>query len=186
MLKIKHLRTADCVVAGFRWHTSGPVVGSLLLGLYDDERRPAARRRLRRRSPRPAARELVDELAPYRTDDLDRPPLGGVGRVGRPDRGRRGRAPARARRRAGTRSKDLSWVPLRPELVCEVAYDHMEGTRFRHTAQFQRWRPDRDPASCTYDQLERRSGFDLAGGPGRHAERRLGALGSAACSPPCC
>jgi ATP-dependent DNA ligase len=166
MFKVKHERTADCVVAGFRWHKSGPVVGSLLLGLYDAAGRlqhvgvtasfPMARRR-----------ELVDELAAYRMDSLDGHPwagwASGAGDVA-PDR----MPGAQSRWNAG---KDLSWLPLRPELVVEVGYDHMEGAptggasdgaRFRHTAQFRRWRPDRDPRSCTYEQLEEPVRYDLA------------------------
>jgi ATP-dependent DNA ligase len=156
MFKVKHLRTADCVVAGFRWHTSGPVVGSLLLGLWDEEGRlqhvgvcgafTAARRR-----------ELVDELASYRTESLEGHPWSQW--ESPPDEGADRRPGAVSRWNA---HKDLSWVPLRPELVCEVAYDHMAGTRFRHTAQFRSWRPDRDPASCTFDQLEQVVRFDLA------------------------
>ena len=154
MFKIKHERTADCVVAGFRWHKSGPVVGSLLLGLHDEQGvlhhvGVAASFPMRRRQ------ELVTELEPYRMDDLDGHPWahwasGGSGE----------RLPgATSRWNAG---KDLSWVPLRPELVVEVAYDHMEGTRFRHTAQFRRWRPERDPATCSYAQLEQPVSFALA------------------------
>ena len=169
MFKIKHLRTADCVVAGFRWHTSGPVVGSLLLGLWDGEGRLqhvgvcgafTAARRL----------ELVGELEPLRADSLDGHPwaawaesegAAGQGREGSESQQHSGD------RRPGATSrwnahKDLSWVPLRAELVAEVAYDHMAGTRFRHTAQFRSWRPDRDPASSTYDQLETPVRFDLA------------------------
>ncbi|MGI8686495.1 MAG: ATP-dependent DNA ligase [Acidimicrobiales bacterium] len=137
MVKVKHERTADCVVAGFRWHKSGPVVGSLLLGLYDDEGvlhhvGVAAAFTMARR------RELVEELAPYRTD--------------RDDSRFDGRAPGgHSRWNAG---RDLSFEPLRPELVCEVAYDHLEGERFRHATHFRRWRPDREPQSCTYAQLE--------------------------------
>jgi ATP-dependent DNA ligase len=157
MHKLKHLRTADCVVAGFRWHTSGPVVGSLLLGLYDPDGGlqhvgvcgafTAARRR-----------ELVQELAPYRVEDLTGHPWQGWAEhdgAGAPER----RPGAVSRWNAG---KDLSWQPVRPELVCEVSYDHMEGTRFRHTAQFRHWRTDRAPASCTFDQLHTPVGFDLA------------------------
>jgi ATP-dependent DNA ligase len=155
MFKIKHERTADCVVAGFRWHKSGPVVGSLLLGLYDGGERlqhvgvaasfPMARRKT-----------LVDELAPYRDVDLHDHPWGewAAPGVGDPER----MPGAQSRWNAG---KDLSWQPLRPELVVEVAYDHMEGSRFRHTAQFRRWRPDRDPRSCTYEQLETPVRYDL-------------------------
>jgi ATP-dependent DNA ligase len=150
MFKTKHERTADCVVAGFRWHKTGPVVGSLLLGLYDQPGKlqhvgvaasfSAARRR-----------ELLDELAPYRLHEGDQHPwLGTVA----PER-----VPGAVSR--WTQAKDLSWEPLRPALVVEVGYDHMEGRRFRHTAQFRRWRPDRDPESCTYEQLEEPVAFDL-------------------------
>ncbi|MDN3309411.1 ATP-dependent DNA ligase [Microbacterium oryzae] len=144
MFKIKHERTADCVVAGFRWHKSGDVVGSLLLGLYDDTGRlqhvgVTASFSMARR------RELLDELAPYRQDESDEHPWGGGA-------GNGGQLPG-----AGSRwnaAKDLSFVPLRPELVVEVAYDHMEGDRFRHIPSFRRWRSDRDPRSCTFAQLE--------------------------------
>ena len=156
MFKIKHLRTADCVVAGFRWHASGPVVGSLLLGLYDEQGRlqhvgvcgafSAARRA-----------ELVTELEPYRTQTLQDHPWQAW--QSPPDDQLDRRPGAVSRWNA---SKDLSWVPLRVELVAEVSYDHMAGTRFRHTAQFRRWRPDREPASCTYAQLEQVIRFDLA------------------------
>ncbi len=151
MLKVKHARTADCVVGAYRWHKSGPVVGSLVLGLHDDAGRlqhvgvsasfPMARR---------AA--LVDELAPYLLREGEPHPwLGELASQRVP-----GGEPSR-----WNRDKDLSFVPLRPELVVEVAYDHMEGPRFRHTAQFVRWRTDREPASCTYAQLERPVRFDL-------------------------
>jgi len=142
MFKVKHERTADCVVAGFRWHKSGPVVGSLLLGLYDgDSLRHigvAASFTMARR------KELLDELAPYREGAEDAHPW-----FREMQHGPGGSA---SRWNAG---KDLSFEPLRPELVVEVAYDYMEGSRFRHTAQFRRWRTDRDPKSCTFDQLER-------------------------------
>ncbi len=156
MFKIKHERTADCVVAGFRWHKSGDVVGSLLLGLWNDEGNlqhvgvsasfPMARRRT-----------LLDDLAPYRDVDLADHPWGAwADQAAHADRRMPG---AVSRWSAG---KDLSFVPLRPELVVEVAYDHMEGDRFRHTAQFRRWRPDRDPRSCTYAQLDEPVRYDLA------------------------
>ena len=155
MLKVKHERTVDCVVAGYRWHKSGPVVGSLLLGLYDDTARlqhvgvaaafPMAKRR-----------QLVEELAAYRIDDNDAHPWADWRTAAE---GADRRPGAQSRWNAG---KDLSWVPLRPELVCEVRYDHMEGTRFRHTAQFSRWRPDRDATSCGYSQLEQPVRSDLA------------------------
>jgi ATP-dependent DNA ligase len=156
MFKIKHERTADCVVAGHRWHKSGRVVGSLLLGLYDDAGAlqhvgVAASFPMRRRA------ELVEELAPYAVDDLGGHPWAAWAEAEAHERGRLPGATSR-----WNASKDLSWVPLRPELVCEVAYDHMEGTRFRHVAQFRRWRPDRDPRSCTYRQLEEPVRYDLA------------------------
>ncbi len=159
MLKVKHLRTADCVVAGFRWHKSGPVVGSLLLGLYDDAGRlqhvgVAASFAMKRRA------ELLEELAPYRDDALAGHPWESwaSAAAGGPGSGPKRMPGATSRWNAG---KDLSWVALRPELVVEVAYDHMEGSRFRHTAQFQRWRPDREPASCTFEQLDRPVSYDL-------------------------
>jgi ATP-dependent DNA ligase len=156
MVKVKHERTADCVVAGFRWHraaTDESAVGSLMLGLYNEAgvlqhvgvcgAFSAARRR-----------ELIAELDPYRTDESMHPWSSSASAM-ETDR----RPGGVTRWNAG---KDLSWVPLRPELVCEVAYDHMEGGRFRHTAQFRRWRPDRDPATCGYDQLDRPVTFNLA------------------------
>ncbi len=156
MFKIKHERTADCVVAGFRWHKTGPVIGSLLLGLYDDTSRlqhvgvsasfPMARRK-----------ELVDELAPYRLGDGDEHPWSQWAEA---EAHAGGRLPGAVSR--WNAKKDLSFVAVRPELVVEVAYDHMEGTRFRHTAQFRRWRPDREPASCTYEQLDTPVQFHLA------------------------
>jgi ATP-dependent DNA ligase len=145
MFKVKHERTADCVVAGFRWHKQGPVVGSLLLGLHDDQGvlqhvGVAASFSMERR------RELLDELAPYRlAPGQEHPWLGAVPAERIP-----GGVPSR-----WNAKKDQSWEPLAPKLVVEVAYDHMEGPRFRHTAHFRRWRPDREPASCTYAQLER-------------------------------
>jgi len=152
MLKIKHARTADCVVGAFRWHKSGPVVGSLVLGLHDDA---GALQHVGVAASFPMARraELVEELKPYLLPEgQPHPWLGDLGSERRP-----GGEPSR-----WNRDKDTSFVPLRPELVVEVAYDHMEGTRFRHTAQFRHFRPDRDPASCTYEQLERPVRFDLA------------------------
>jgi ATP-dependent DNA ligase len=157
MFKIKHARTADVVVAGFRWHKSGPVVGSLLLGLYDDEGNlhhvgvsasfTAARRK-----------ELLDELGPYRENAFDGHPWSGwIEGTGAGEDGQR--VPGGVSRWTG--KKDLSWEPLRAELVVEVGYDAMEGDRFRHTAQFKRWRPDREPQSCTYEQLDRPVRFDV-------------------------
>ncbi|HEX3900492.1 MAG TPA: ATP-dependent DNA ligase [Mycobacteriales bacterium] len=141
MFKIKHARTADCVLAGFRWHKSGPIVGSLILGLYDgDQLRHigvAASFPMKRRA------ELVEELAPLRENaQVDHPWIGNEwGPGGTPNRWNSG--------------KDMTFEPLRPEWVVEVAYDQMEGHRFRHTAQFRHWRTDRDPRSCTFEQLER-------------------------------
>ncbi|MEA2704990.1 MAG: hypothetical protein QOD63_2935 [Actinomycetota bacterium] len=148
MLKVKHQRTADCVVAGFRWHKSGGVVGSLLLGLYDDEGNlrhvgvAAAFSMVRRK-------ELVEELAPYRENALEGHPWGEWAEFMTASGGR---APGTGNRwNAG---KDMSWEPLRAGLVAEVAFDHLQGDRFRHATNFVRWRPDREPRSCTYEQLE--------------------------------
>jgi ATP-dependent DNA ligase len=157
MIKVKHARTADCVVAGFRWHKNGKdaLVGSLLLGLFDGTGRlhhvgvtssfTMARRR-----------ELAEELAPLRERALEEHPW---------------REWAEAEAHGGTRmpggqsrwsaGKDLSWEPLRIERVCEVKYDHMQGDRFRHAATFQRWRPDKPPADCKYDQLEVTTPYEL-------------------------
>ena len=155
MLKIKHERTADCVVAGFRWHKSGGVVGSLLLGLYEDGSLQhvgvAASFTMKRRA------ELVEELAAYRLEDLSAHPWGEWAQASAHEADRL--PGAQSRWNAG---KDLSWVALRPELVCEVRYDAMEGSRFRHTAHFRNWRPDREPESCTYAQLEVPATYDLA------------------------
>jgi ATP-dependent DNA ligase len=150
MRKVKHARTADCVVAGFRWHKSGPVVGSLLLGLYDgDQLRHVG---VAASFPMARRKTLVDELAPYRKGAEKSHPWHGNFAAHGP-----GGAPSR-----WNANKDLSFEPLRPELVVEVGYDHMEGPRFRHTAQFKRWRTDRDPKSCTYEQLEVPVRYDLA------------------------
>ena len=164
MFKIKHARTADCVVSGFRWHKKEPdIVGSLLLGLFDDQGRlhhvgvtssfTMARRK-----------ELVAELEPLRTDALAEHPwrewvkamsattpeeMASIGT----------RMPGgQSRWSAG---KDLSWEPLRIERVCEVKYDHMQGDRFRHAAVFERWRPDKQPEDCRYDQLEVTTPYEL-------------------------
>ncbi len=147
--KVKHERTADCVVAGFRWHKSGGVIGSLLLGLHDGDGRLhhvgvcGAFSNARRK-------EMVDELAVYRDDALEGHPWRDWAEAAAHEKGQR-LPGGQSRWNAG---KDMSWEPLRPELVCEVAYDHLQGDRFRHAAQFRRWRPDRDAASCKYDQLE--------------------------------
>jgi len=159
MLKIKHERTADVVVAGYRLHKTStperPLLGSLLLGLYAGGELQhvgvSASFTAKRRA------ELVDELAPLVCTDLSEHPWGGWtdGAIANPDR-----VPGtQSRWSAG---KDLSFTPLRPDLVLEVGYDHMEGSRFRHTAQFKRWRPDRDPGSCGYEQLEEPVSYDLA------------------------
>ena len=156
MFKVKHERTADCVVAGYRPHKSGDdVVGSLLLGLYDDSGRlasvgvvgafPMARRR-----------ELFTELQPLVTSFEGHPWNWGAGQQ---EGVRNPRSSETSRWNAG---KDLSFVPLRPERVLEVRYEHMEGTRFRHTAQFSRWRPDRTPESCGFAQLEEPVSYDLS------------------------
>ena len=156
MTKVKHERTADCVVAGYRWHKSGGVVGSLLLGLYDDDGHlqhvgVSASFTMKRRQ------ELVDELKAYAVQDLTEHPWRAWAEAEAHEKGRLPGAVSR-----WNSSKDLSWVPLRPDLVVEVKYDAMEGSRFRHTAHFKRWRPDREPRSCTYDQLDRPVRFDLA------------------------
>jgi ATP-dependent DNA ligase len=151
MIKIKHQRTADCVVAGFRWHKNGPgtMVGSLLLGLYDDAGTlqsvgvassfSEARRR-----------ELAAELEPLRKNALNDHPWREWKEAEAAWEGQR--MPGATSR--WNRGKDLSWEPLRIERVAEVAYDHLQGDRFRHATQLIRWRPDRKPASCRYDQLE--------------------------------
>jgi ATP-dependent DNA ligase len=155
MTKIKHERTADCVLAGYRVHKSGPdAIGSLLLGLYDDRgvlvsvgvvgAFTMARRR-----------ELFTALQPLVTGFDDHPWA-----WARQEEGER--TPRKSETSRWNAGKDLSFVPLRPERVVEVRYDYMEGVRFRHTTQFVRWRDDRDPRSCSYDQLERPVRFDLA------------------------
>ncbi|MEU3293721.1 ATP-dependent DNA ligase [Streptomyces longwoodensis] len=157
MFKVKHERTADVVVAGYRLHKSGPVVGSLLLGLYDDRGTlqhvgVSAAFTMKRRA------ELVEELEPLRLDDVSGHPWAAWSEESAHETARLPGAPSRWSGR-----KDLSWVPLAPERVAEVAYDHMEnGQRFRHTARFRRWRPDRTPESCTYAQLEEPVRYDLA------------------------
>ncbi|MFD8423023.1 ATP-dependent DNA ligase [Streptomyces sp. NPDC059668] len=164
MFKIKHERTADVVVAGYRFHKSGPIVGSLLLGLHDDAGvlqhvGVSAAFPMKRRA------ELVAELEPLRMEDAERHPWAAWSQESAHETARLPGAPSR-----WSGKKDLSWVPLRPERVAEVAYDHMEnGVRFRHTARFRRWRPDRTPESCTYGQLDEPVGYDLAeilGSPG--------------------
>ena len=153
MLKVKHERDCDCVVAGFRWHKRGQktAVGSLLLGLYGDggdlehvgvcASFTDAKRR-----------ELVQFLEPFREHALDNHPWREWAEHQSPAEAALHRRPGMTSR--WSQGKDLSWEPLRPELVVEVAYDHMQGDRFRHTAQFRRWRPDKKPHECTFDQLE--------------------------------
>ena len=157
MIKIKHVRTADVVLAGYRLHKSStpdePRLGSLLLGLYDDQGQlqhvgVAAAFAATRRA------ELVAELEPLVVQPADHP----WGRWAEANESSDRMPGAQSRWNAG---KDLSWVPLDPSMVVEVGYDHMEGTRFRHTTQFKRWRPDREPASCTYQQLEEAVSYDL-------------------------
>ncbi|WP_103501514.1 ATP-dependent DNA ligase [Streptomyces sp. SM14] len=159
MIKIKHERTADCVVAGLRTHKSGPVVGSLLLGLYDERGRlqqvgACGAFPMRRRA------ELMEELAPLRMDGLPEDHSHPWDDWRNAEAHAGDRMPGSPNRWNG--QKDPSWIPLRPERVCEVAYDHLQGDRFRHTAQFRRWRPDREPDSCTYAQLEQPATFDLS------------------------
>ncbi|WP_185031601.1 ATP-dependent DNA ligase [Streptomyces candidus] len=156
MYKIKHERTADCVVAGYRLHKSGPVVGSLLLGLYDAAGRlqhvgASSAFTMQRR------RELVDELKPLRLARGAAHPWADWENQAAHETDR---LPGSQNRWNG--KKDQSWVALAPERVCEVAYDHMQGARFRHTTRFRRWRPDRVAESCTYDQLEEPVRYDLA------------------------
>ncbi|MER6912122.1 ATP-dependent DNA ligase [Streptomyces sp. NPDC000594] len=163
MFKIKHERTADAVVAGYRYHRSGPVLGSLLLGLYDTA---GALQHVGVCAAFPMKRreELIGELAPLVMDPPDDHPWAAWQRESAHEGARLPGAPSR-----WSGKKDLSWVALRPERVVEVAYDHMEGDRFRHTAQFRRWRPDRTPDQCTYAQLEEPVRYDLAqvlAGPG--------------------
>ncbi|MEO8329626.1 MAG: ATP-dependent DNA ligase, partial [Candidatus Nanopelagicales bacterium] len=153
LFKIKHERTADCVLAGYRIHKSGDAVGSLLLGLYDGKGvlhhvGVASSFTVARR------RELLDELAPLVADIGEHP--------WKPDT-----ADAAKARRPGSLNrwnagKNMDFVALRPEWVVEVAYDQLQGDRFRHTARFRRWRTDRTPSSCTYDQLEIPVAYDLA------------------------
>lgn len=158
MFKVKHERTADVVVAGYRLHKTStperPLLGSLLLGLYDDE---GHLRHIGVSASFTAARraQLHDELQPLVCDPADHP-WGAWQEISASGERMPG---AQSRWSAG---KDLSFVPLTPSLVAEVGYDHMEGERFRHTAQFKRWRTDRDPETCRYDQLEEPVSYDLA------------------------
>jgi ATP-dependent DNA ligase len=154
MFKIKHERTADCVVAGYRVHKSGPdAIGSLLLGLYD-EAGSLASVGVIGAFPMARRRELFEQLQPLVTT-FDNHPWNWA------ELAQESRTPRSGETSRWNAGKDLSFTPLRPELVVEVRYDHMEGARFRHTAQFARWRPDRTPESCTYAQLDRPVTFDL-------------------------
>ncbi len=155
MLKIKHARTADCVVAGFRWHKSGrDAVGSLLLGLYDDNG-TLHHVGVTASFTMAARKALVKELEPLRKRALEGHPW----RAWAEAEGSGQRMPGgHSRWSAG---KDLSWEPLRIERVCEVKYDHLQGDRFRHSATFLRWRPDKQPDDCRYDQLEVTPAFEL-------------------------
>ncbi len=161
MIKVKHQRTADCAVAGFRWHKNGPGthIGSLLLGLFDDggtlhsvgvtssftwDRREA----------------LAKELEPLRENALEGHPWGEWAEWAQAAEASGQRLPGATSR--WNRGKDLSWEPLRLDRVAEVAYDHLQGDRFRHGTTFKRWRPDKQPADCRYDQLEETAAFELA------------------------
>jgi ATP-dependent DNA ligase len=150
MLKVKHERDCDCVVAGFRWHKDGEgtAVGSLLLGLFDET---GALRHVGVCSSftQQKRRELVEFLSPYRKDALVDHPWGSSNEN---VEGAGHRMPGGQSR--WSQGKDLSWEPVRAELVVEVAYEHMQGTRFRHMAQFRRWRVDKQPSDCTFAQLE--------------------------------
>ncbi|MDP9693982.1 UNVERIFIED_ORG: ATP-dependent DNA ligase [Arthrobacter globiformis] len=155
MFKIKHERTADCVLAGYRVHKSGPdAIGSLLLGLYRPDGELASVGVVGA-FPMKRRKELFEELQPLVTSFDEHPWAWAKQEDGT-------RTPRNAEGSRWSAGKDLSFTPLRPERVLEVKYDHMEGERFRHTAQFVRWRPDRNPESCTYEQLEEPVTFDLA------------------------
>jgi ATP-dependent DNA ligase len=161
MLKIKHQRTADCVVAGFRWHKDGPgtLVGSLLLGLFDDAGKLnhvgiTASFTMARRA------ELVADLAALRTNALDGHPWSKWAQWAATARAAGQRVPGATSR--WNRGRDLSWEPLRPERVVEVAFDHLQGTRFRHATTFVRWRPDRQPSDCRYDQIAETPAYELS------------------------
>ena len=173
MLKIKHSRTADCVVAGFRWHKNGAgtMVGSLLLGLYDDEG-TLHHVGVTAAFSNAARKQLVTELAPLRERALEGHPWRDWAEAQSEASGAGQRMPGASSR--WNRGKDLSWEPLRPERVCEVAYDHMQGTRFRHAAQFVRWRPDKPPRDCRYDQLEVTPAYELERVFGLRDARRSG------------
>jgi ATP-dependent DNA ligase len=161
MIKVKHKRTADCVVAGFRWHKNGKgtMVGSLLLGLYDDSG-TLHHIGVTAAFTNTVRRQLVEELAPLRENALEGHPWRSWAIAQEEANTNMQRLPGASSR--WNRGKDLSWEPLRPERVCEVAYDHMQGDRLRHAAQFVRWRPDKPPQDCRYDQLEVTPAYELA------------------------
>lgn len=160
MIKVKHARTAECVIAGFRWHKSGPgtMVGSLLLGLYD-EKGDLHHVGVTAAFTNAVRKQLVEELAPLRENALENHPWRDWAEA-QQQAGESGQRMPGASSRWNS-GKDLSWQPLRPERVCEVAFDHMQGTRFRHAAKFVRWRPDKPPSDCRYDQLEVTPAYEL-------------------------
>jgi ATP-dependent DNA ligase len=182
MIKVKHRRTADCVVAGFRWHKNGAgtMVGSLLLGLYD-KKGTLHHVGVTAAFTTEVRKKLVAELAPLRKNALADHPWRDWA-AAQEEASARGGSNKAAQRLPGAtsrwnRGKDLSWEPLRPERVVEVAYDHMQGDRFRHAAQFVRWRPDKRPQDCRYDQLEVTTPYELErvfGLGGRDGPRRGG------------
>lgn len=167
MLKIKHARTADCVVAGFRWYKDQQdAVGSLLLGLYDDAG-VLQHVGITSSFTLAARKELLQELAPLRENAIDNHPWRNWEQAGVGDAERMPGEVSDSRRMPGAKSrwsggKDLGWEPLRPERVCEVRYDHLQGRRFRHATTFLRWRNDKPPQDCRYDQLEATAPFELA------------------------
>ncbi len=160
MTKVKHARTADCVVAGFRWHKNGPgtMIGSLLLGLYDDEG-TLHHVGVTAAFTTAVRKQLVQELAPLRAGALENHPWRNWAEWQEEAAAKGQRVPGATSR--WNRGKDLSWEPLRLERVAEVSYDHMQGTRFRHAAHFVRWRPDKRPQDCRYDQLEVTPPYEL-------------------------
>ncbi|MEA2627226.1 MAG: hypothetical protein QOD06_3271, partial [Candidatus Binatota bacterium] len=167
MIKVKHARTADCVVAGFRWHKNGAgtMIGSLLLGLYDDGG-TLHHVGVTAAFTNAVRKQLVEELAPLRAKALEDHPWRDWAEADAAASAGGQRLPGATSR--WNRGKDLSWEPLRPERVCEVAYDHMQGDRFRHAARFVRWRPDKRPRDCRYDQLEVTPAYELGRVFGAH------------------
>ena len=171
MIKVKHARSADCVVAGFRWHknSTGTMVGSLLLGLYDEDG-TLHHVGVTAAFTNAVRKQLVADLAPLRENALEGHPWRDWAEAQEDANATGQRLPGATSR--WNRGKDLNWEPLRPERVCEVAYDHMQGTRFRHAAQFMRWRPDKRPQDCCYDQLEVTTAYELERVFGARAPRR--------------